>query len=188
MTQWFLKNPDGSMSKRILNGSGKKAGNITFTKDGSVRIGLDLTGNHEADLYELIASDGEHTILTSPAGKAALEHFRNGGTNPLCNPGAAPAGGGFAGGMISGTSSNDKTAIQVACGRKHHKPGNDGSTAGGGGGISGDPYSRGMDAMCKGVLSRHRGRPGASGMTMDPPVGSGDDDPRTFHQADIQRC
>jgi len=197
MTQWFLKNPDGSMSKQILNGSGKKAGNITFTKDGSVRIGLDLTGNKEADLYELIASDGEHTILTSPAGRAALEHFRNGGTNPLCNPGAAStgggrlagaagargvrtSGGGFAGGMISGTSSNDKTAIQVACGRKHHKPGSGGSAAGGGGRISGDPGGRTTDAMCKGVLSRHRGRPGAGGMTMDPPVGSGDDS-RTFH-------
>lgn len=168
--QWALKNPDGSLSKRILDVNGRLAGNITFTRDGSVRIGIDLSGNQEADLYEMVTSDGEHSLLASPAGKAALEHFLSGGKNPLCNPGMAgarPAGGGFAGGMISG---GDKTAMQVACGQNDHKPGNGGSAAGGSGGVSGNPGGQLTDTMCKDVLSRHRGRPGNPGMVQGDPA------------------
>jgi len=173
-TAWLIENPDGSLSKQILNSRGRLAGNITFTRDGSVRIGIDLNGDQVADLYETTISSGEHTILASPAGQAAWEHFNNGGKNPLCNPGApgaSSAGGSFAMGMIS---SGDKTAMQVVCGRRNHKPGNGGSAAGGGGGISGDPGGRATDAMCKGVLNRHQGgRPGNPGMVMVNPAQGG---------------
>lgn len=178
-TAWFIKNPDGSLSRQILNSQGRLAGNITFTKDGSVRIGFDLNGDQVADLYETIISSGEHSLLASPAGQAALNHFRNGGKNPLCNSGAAGSKSGdtFAIGMISGS---DKTAMQVVCGQKPHKPANGGSASSGGGKISGNLAGRATDAMCKGVLSQHRGQPGNPGMTMGDPVGS-DDDPRQFH-------
>lgn len=162
--QWILKNPDGSLSKQIKNVNGRLAGNTTITRDGSLRIGLDLTGNQEADLYEMMTSDGEHSLLASPAGKAALDHFMNGGKNPLCNSGATggnSSSGGFAGGMISG---EDKTAMQVVCGRKSHSPSNGGSAAGGSNGLSGDPAGRATDAMCKDMLSKHPSRPGNPGM------------------------
>ncbi len=169
MTAWFIENPDRSLSRQIRNSRGQLTGNITFTRDGSVRIGIDLNGDQVADLYETIISSGEHTILASPAGQAALEHFRNGGKNSLCNSGAVGASpaGGSSGGMISG---GDKTAMQVVCGRKDGNSSNGGSAAGGGSrGMSGDPAGRAMDAMCQGVLSRNRGRPGAGGIAMDGP-------------------
>ncbi|MEJ2590811.1 MAG: hypothetical protein P8178_05315 [Candidatus Thiodiazotropha sp.] len=168
--QWLLENPDGSLSKQIRDVNGRLAGNITFTPDGSTRVAIDLTGDQEADLYELITSDGEHSLLASPAGKTALDHFLNGGSNPLCSPdvaGTSPSGGGFAGGMIS---ASDETAMQVTCGRNEYKPGNGGSTAGGSGGISGDPGGQVTDSMCKDVLSRHRARPGNPGMVEGNPA------------------
>ncbi|WP_020674986.1 CC_3452 family protein [Geopsychrobacter electrodiphilus] len=165
---WVIENPDKSLSKQILNSAGQLAGNITFTKDGSVRIGLDLNGDEVADLYELQVSDGEHSILFSPAGQVAWERFMNGGANPLCAPGASSAGGGFAGGMISGT---DKTALQMVCGRSSGSQGGGGSAGGSsrGGGLSGNPGGRTMDAMCKGALSQHRSVPGNPGMAMGDP-------------------
>ena len=160
---WFIENPDGSLSKQITNRAGRLAGNITFTKDGSVRLGLDLNGDKVADIYELLVSGGEHSIFFSPAGQAAWNHFMNGGSNPLCSQGSGSGGSGYAGEMISG---DDNTALQVICGGQEHKPRNGGSTAGGYGGIGGDPIGQAKDAMCKKVLSQHRSRPGAGGMVM----------------------
>lgn len=168
--QWLLKNPDGSLSKQIRDVNGRLAGNITLTRDGSVRIGIDLTGDQEADLYEMVSADGEHSLLASPVGQAALDHFLNGGKNPLCDPAATVAGqkgGGFAGGMIS---ASDKTAMQVACGKDENRPGNGGSAAGGNGNVSGDPGGRVTDTMCRDVLSRHRSRPGSPGQVMGNPA------------------
>ena len=168
-TAWFIRNPDGSLSRQILNSQGRLAGNITFTKDGSVRIGFDLNGNQVADLYETIISSGERSLLASPAGQAALDYFRNGGKNPLCNSGAtgSKSGDTFAVGMISGS---DKTAMQVICGKKPHKPGNGGSAASSGGKISGNPADKKTDAICRKVLGRHRLSPGNSGVVMQDPV------------------
>jgi len=162
---WVIENPDKSLSKQILNGAGQLAGNITFTKDGSVRIGLDVNGDKVADFYELQVSDGEHSILFSPAGQVAWERFMNGGANPLCTPDASSPGTSFVGGMISGS---DKTAMQVVCGRSSGSQGGGGSTGGSsrGGGLSGNPGGRTMGALCKGALSQHRGAPGRSDIVM----------------------
>jgi len=163
---WVIENPDKSLSKQILNGAGQLAGNITFTKDGAVRIGLDVNGDKVADFYELQVSDGEHSILFSPAGQVAWQRFMNGGANPLCSPGASSAGASFAGGMISGS---DKTAMQVVCGQSSGSQGGGSSASGAsGGGISGNPGGRTMEALCKGALSQHRTRPGNPGRTMGP--------------------
>ena len=164
---WVIENPDKSLSKQILNGAGQLAGNITFTKDGAVRIGLDVNGDKVADFYELQVSDGEHSILFSPAGQVAWQRFMNGGANPLCSPGASSAGASFAGGMISGS---DKTAMQVVCGQSSGSQGGGSSASGAsGGGISGNPGGRTMDAMCKGALRQHRSVPGTPGMVMGNP-------------------
>jgi len=165
-SMWFIENRDGSLSKQILNSAGRLAGNITFTKDGSLRLGIDLNGDKVADLYELQVSGGERTILFSPAGQAAWEHFLNGGQNPLCAPGANPAAGGYAGGMVSGA---DKTAMQVVCGQTSGSQGGGGSPGNASGRSNGDPGGRAMDSMCKKVLSQQRGQPGAGGMVMDGP-------------------
>jgi len=88
--------------------------------------------------------------------------------------------------MIAGS---DKTVMQVAGGRKEHKPGNGiSSAAGGGGGISGDPGGRVTDPMCKDVLSRHGGRPGNPGMVIGDHDGAGIHPTPTSKMTLIQRC